>query len=185
MLRIVQVGMGGWGRDWAKHVLQPDNQIALLACVDATPLHWRWRAELGPQTHDYFENLADALSATDAETVLITANLPGHVPLAMEAVPRAGKHVLLEKPFAPSVAEAQQVVEFAAERNLKLMISQNYRFFPAVQAVRELVRSGDLAKSALFRSISVDMQIRRSARGISTTRCTSRFWLTWLSTIST
>jgi predicted dehydrogenase len=52
--------------------------------------------------------------------------------------------VLLEKPFAPSVAEAQQVVDLAAARQRVLMISQNYRFFPAVQAVRELVRSGSL-----------------------------------------
>ena len=89
--------------------------------------------------------------------MLITANLPGHVPLAVEAL-RAGKHVLLEKPFAPSVAEARQVVELAAQLDRVLMISQNYRFFPAVQTVRDLLRSGSLGEVG---AVSVDF--RRNA----------------------
>jgi predicted dehydrogenase len=136
MLRIIQVGMGGWGQDWARTVLQPDDGVELAACVDA------------------FQTLASAIAATGAEAVLITTNLPGHVPLAVEAL-RAGKHVLLEKPFAPTLAEARQVVELAEERGLVLMISQNYRFFPAVQVVRDLARSGTLGEIG---SISVDFR---------------------------
>lgn len=155
MLRIVQVGMGGWGRDWAKTVLQRDDDVALLACVDADPQSLDMaRRQLGLPAHSYFRSLTEALTTTDAEAVLITANLNGHVPLAIEAL-SAGKHVLLEKPFAPSVAEAQQVVNLAAEGNRVLMISQNYRFFPAVQAVRDLVRSGRLGKVG---SISIDFR---------------------------
>ncbi len=86
--------------------------------------------------------------------MLITANLPGHVPLAVEAL-RAGKHVLLEKPFAPSVAEGRQVVELAARQDRVLMISQNYRFFPAVRAVRELIRSGSLGEVG---AVSIDFR---------------------------
>lgn len=144
MLRIIQVGMGGWGRDWAKHVILPDETVALVACVDADPAALELaRRQLDLPAERTFAGLAAALAATDAEAVLITANLPGHVPLAGEAL-HAGKHVLLEKPFAPSVAEARQVVEIAAARDRVLMISQNYRFYPAVQAVRALVREGSL-----------------------------------------
>jgi predicted dehydrogenase len=155
MLRLIQVGMGGWGRDWAKRVLQHDDEVALLACVDADAASLALaRKQLGRSAHGYFESLAAAFAATDAEAVLITASLPGHVPLAVEAL-RAGKHVLLEKPFAPSVAEARQVVELAAEQDCVLMISQNYRFFPAVQTVRDLVRSGSLGEVG---SVSVDFR---------------------------
>jgi predicted dehydrogenase len=119
------------------------------------------RQQLGLPAHSYFESLDAALAATDADAVLITADLSGHVPLAVEAL-SAGKHVLLEKPFAPSIAEARQVVDLASERNLVLMISQNYRFFPAVHAVRELVRSGSLGEVG---SISVDF--RRYANAAS------------------
>src|SRR5205809_99772 len=122
MLQIIQVGMGGWGRDWARTVLQPDDQVALLASVDADAASLALaREQLKLPSHSCFESLAAALAATDAQAVLITANLPGHVPLAVEAL-RAGKHVLMEKPFAPSVAEARQVVELAAQLDLVLMI---------------------------------------------------------------
>jgi predicted dehydrogenase len=155
MLRIIQAGMGGWGRDWAKMVLQRDNEVDVLAYVDADPATLALaRKELELPAGSCFENLGDALSAVDADAVLITANLPGHVPLATEAL-RADKHVLLEKPFAPSLAEAQEVVDLAASRNLLLMISQNYRFFPAVQAVRDLVRSGSLGDVG---AVSIDFR---------------------------
>src|ERR1044072_2104531 len=113
MLRIIQAGMGGWGRDWAKHVLRTYKGVTLAACVDGDPASLALaRQELGLPAKKCFESRAAALKAVDAEAVLVTANLPGHVPLATEAL-LAGKHVLLEKPFAPSMAEARQVVELA------------------------------------------------------------------------
>ena len=160
MLRIIQVGMGGWGRDWAKRVLQPDAEVALVGCVDADPITLALaRNQLDLPPASCFESLTGALQAVDAEAVLITANLPAHVPLAVEAL-RAGRHVLLEKPFAPSVDEARDLVELAARNSLVLMVSQNYRFYPAVQAVRDLVCSGSLGQVG---AVSVDF--RRYANG--------------------
>ena len=160
MLRIIQAGMGGWGRDWAKSVMKKDGQVSLVACVDAEPTSLALaRKELDLPPQSYFTSLAAAMEAVDADAVLVTANLPGHVPLALEAL-GAGKHVLLEKPFAPSLDEARKVVEAAEKQHRVLMISQNYRFFPAVQAVRELLRSGSLGEVG---AVSVDF--RRNANG--------------------
>src|SRR4051794_12148934 len=111
MLRIIQAGMGGWGRDWARTVLQPDDEVEVVASVDADAASLALaREQLDLPASSCFESLSVALKAVDAEAVLITASIAGHVPLAMEAL-KAGKHVLLEKPFAPSVDEARQVVE--------------------------------------------------------------------------
>ena len=154
-IRLVQVGMGGWGRNWATNVIQPSEEVALVACVDLN-------AEMLVQTQQLlnmpeercFQSLQSALAAVEAEAVLITGNLPAHVPLALEAL-QAGKHVLLEKPFAPTLAEAQQVVAMAANQNRVLMISQNYRFFPAVQAVIALIREGKLGEVG---SVTIDFR---------------------------
>ncbi len=155
MLRIIQAGMGGWGRDWANHVLRPEDNVTLVACVDAGPRSLALaREQLNLSEDRCFDSLGRALESVEAEAVLVTANLGGHVPLALEAL-RAGKHVLLEKPFTPSVGEGRQVVEVAAERERVLMISQNYRFFPAVQGVRELVRSGSLGEVG---AVSIDFR---------------------------
>lgn len=139
-LRLIQVGMGGWGRNWAKNVLQPDPNVKLVACVDMAPtMLQQAQQELGIEAGICFPTLEAALNVVECDAVLVTTTLPAHVPVAQAAL-EAGKHVLVEKPFAPSTHEAQQLVELAAQRQLLLMVSQNYRFFPAVEVVRGLIQ---------------------------------------------
>lgn len=146
-VRFIQVGMGGWGRDWASFAIPRVDEVAPVAWVDASAETLALaRERLGLPEDRCFPSLEQAFAAVDADAVLITASLPGHVPLAQAAL-EAGKHVLIEKPFAPTLAEAQQLIDTANRRGRVLMISQNYRFFPAVRAAASLVRErtmGDL-----------------------------------------
>jgi predicted dehydrogenase len=159
-LRIIQVGLGGWGQDWNRNVLQPSADIELVGVVeqDAATLA-QARQRLGLAAERCFGTLAEALQATDAEAVLITAWLGAHIPVALAAL-AAGKHVLVEKPFAATVAEAQEAVEVAEARGLVLMVSQNYRFYPAVRAAAALLREGLLGPVS-----AVQIDFRRFANG--------------------
>ncbi|MFB6139350.1 MAG: Gfo/Idh/MocA family protein [Halosimplex sp.] len=89
---------------------------------------------------------------TDHETFLREADidavdvaLPHHVhyPVAKAAL-EAGKHVLVEKPLAPDLADCVDLVESAAERDLTLMVGQMQRFHPPYRALKERVDAGDL-----------------------------------------
>lgn len=143
-VRLLQVGLGGFGRSWAAEVVPSVHGAVLAGCVDVDPAALEGARSLTSLHADrYFSSLEDALAATEADAVLITAPLQAHVPAALAAL-EAGKHVLMEKPFAPSLGEAQTVVDSAAARGLVMMISQNYRFFPAVRAVTSLVERGSL-----------------------------------------
>ena len=143
-LRLVQVGMGGWGRDWAKHVLPKVPQVEVVAHVDAAAqVLADAQAAVGFPDGTAFASLSQALNVVEADAVLVTVPLAAHVAVAIEAL-EAGKHVLVEKPFAPSVADAQRVVDAADAAGLKLMVSQNYRNFPAPRAVAELIAGGEL-----------------------------------------
>jgi len=138
--------MGIHGRDWAARVLPAVPAVELAGCVDPDPTARKLTRKLiGLPPRRLFARLEEALAALQPDAVLVTAILPGHVPVAAAAL-AAGKHVLVEKPFAPSVFEAQKLVQMAAERGLTLMVSQNYRFFPAVLTVADLVRSGQLGE---------------------------------------
>jgi len=143
-LRIVHVGLGGWGRDWATHVVPQVKEVEPVAWVDAdkSTLAAAQKSLRLPVDRCY-PTLAAAVEAVAADAVLITTQIGAHVPVAVEAL-EAGKHVLVEKPFAPSVAEARQAVEAAEARGLVLMVSQNYRFFPAPRAVADLIANGEL-----------------------------------------
>ncbi len=153
-LRIIQVGMGGWGRSWGAIVRRSD-EVELVACVDTDPEILALAcSELGMPEERRFAALELALAGVECDAVLITTALAAHVPVALAAL-AAGKHVLLEKPFAPTLAEARRVVEAAAAAGRTLMISQNYRFFPASRTVAALVREGTLGPVG---SVSIDFR---------------------------
>ena len=143
-VRLIQVGLGGWGSDWAKNVVAPYQDVETVAWVEIVPEALQAaQKRLALPADRCFTLLSDALEAVESDAVLITASLPGHVPNALLAL-QAGKHVLLEKPFAPTMEEALQVVELAEQRGLILMISQNYRFYPAIEIVTALVQQQEL-----------------------------------------
>ena len=157
-MRIVQVGLGGFGRDWAKNVIPrvPEVEVVGTADVFAGSRELAIAARLTTAERCYATTEA-ALDATEPEAVLVTASLVGHVPAARAAL-TSGRHVLIEKPFAPSVAEAEELVALADAQGLTVAVSQNYRFFPAVQAVQRIVAEqtyGDLHAVAVdFRQLS-------------------------------
>src|SRR6266446_10164649 len=123
-IRLVQVGMGSWGENWGTHVIQQSGDVELVACVDLDAgMLEQARQLLNLPAERCFLTLESALASVETDAVLITASLPAHVPVALESL-NAGKHVLLEKPFAPTVAEAQQVVETAAQRSRVLKLRQ-------------------------------------------------------------
>src|SRR5262249_12349748 len=90
-----------------------------------------------------YPTLAAAVNAVAADAVLITTQVGAHVPVAVEAL-EEGKHVLVEKPFAPSVAQARQAGEGAPAPRPTPVGRQNYRFFPAPRAVAGLIAKGEL-----------------------------------------
>jgi predicted dehydrogenase len=154
-LRMIQVGMGGWGQNWHLNILRPSADVEVVACVDIDPAMLALAQQrLALPAERCFASVGAALDAVAADAVLITAALPGHVPTALAAL-AAGKHVLLEKPFAPSLAEARRVVEAAEASGRVLMISQNYRFFPAARAAAALVCEGALGPVG---AVSIDFR---------------------------
>lgn len=162
-LQLVQVGFGGWGRDWAAHV-RATPEVRVVGAVDAVPGAVRAAGSLyGLPAAACFTSLTDALATTDAAAVLITAGAAAHAPLALAAL-KAGKHVLVEKPFALTLSDAQALVDAATARNRTLMVSQNYRFFPAAWAVRELVAEGAVGElGSVYADFRVDMAGRLPA----------------------
>jgi predicted dehydrogenase len=154
--RIVQVGLGRWGLDWATKVLPEVGAVDLVGCVDEDPQALDNACGSGiVDIGDCFESFEAAHANLDFDAVLVTTQLTGHAPVVRHAL-GAGKHVLVEKPFAQSVSEGEDLVALAASVNCTLMVSQNYRYFPAVRAVQELVQL-----LALGKLLNVEIDFRR------------------------
>jgi len=154
-LRLLQVGLGPHGRNWARQVIPNVPEVELVACVDKDPYALdtlREEAKVAPEL--CFESLKEAISATQPEAVLNTTALSAHVPITTMALD-AGLHVMVEKPFAPSLALAEPLVDTARERDLVLMVSQNYRHFPAPRVIASMVHESALGK---LYEVSIDFR---------------------------
>ncbi|MGI9597576.1 MAG: Gfo/Idh/MocA family oxidoreductase [Acidimicrobiales bacterium] len=103
-------------------------------------------AELGDPPH--FRDFSQALADTRPDAVAIASFTETHVPYTTAAL-EAGCHVFVEKPLAASVAEAQGLVDLAADRSLVLVVGYILRHHPSWQAFIELAK--DLGKPLVMR----------------------------------
>jgi predicted dehydrogenase len=142
-LRVGLLGFGYWGPNLAR-VFSSTPGAELTHVADLNEQRCAVALQRYPTvtvTRDYRAILHDP--AIDA--VVISTPVVTHHALAKTAL-EAGKHVLVEKPLATSVAEAAELASIADQRRLTLMVDHIFLYEPAVRYLREVVRSGALGE---------------------------------------
>jgi predicted dehydrogenase len=81
----------------------------------------------------------------EIDLVVVATPNESHFPLAAAAL-RAGKHVVVDKPFTLTLAEARELVKIAAEHKRLLSVFQNRRWYSEVLATRAVLESGVLGQ---------------------------------------
>ncbi len=111
--------------------------------------------KLEPGSFRAFRDYAAMLADPDIRAVDICAPTLAHHDLAIAAL-RAGKHVLCEKPFARTAAQAREMAAVAAESNRILMPAMCLRFFPEWVWVKTAIADGRFGQvlSARFRRVA-------------------------------
>ena len=103
------------------------------------------RMHLDYPTIRSYPSVAAVLADSTIELVVVNTPSNTHFDLASQAL-RAGKHVLLEKPVATSVAQLQELLALAQQQGRQLLSYQNRRWDSDFQAVRRVVESGQLGQ---------------------------------------
>jgi predicted dehydrogenase len=101
-------------------------------------------------------NPADVLNSPEIDAVAIVTPITYHFPLAKKALEN-GKHVFVEKPFTAKVSEAEELIELAERKNLKIMVDHTFLFNGAVRKIRELITSGVLGGLYYYDSTRVNL----------------------------
>jgi predicted dehydrogenase len=96
------------------------------------------------------------LIKADLDAVAIATPVQAHYVLAKAAL-EAGKHVLVEKPITRRADRARELVDLAASRGLTLMVGHTFVYNPAVEAVREIIQSGELGTIFYLNSTRVNL----------------------------
>ncbi len=137
------IGLGWFGEVHADNVADmPD--IDLVALCTRRPQRLAEVADrLGVERRytDYGELLADPT----VDAVSITTHVHDHRDIAIDAL-RSGKHVLLEKPMAPTTADCDRIIEAAQQRDSLLMVGHICRFDPRVMLAKEAIDQGRIGK---------------------------------------
>lgn len=88
-----------------------------------------------------YRDAAEMFAKEELDFVDIVTTMPSHEALVLQAA-RAGCHVIVQKPFAPSWRACVTMVEACREAGVTLMVHENFRFQTPLLAVREVVDSG-------------------------------------------
>lgn len=150
IIGVAVVGCGGIAHShaWALSVM-PEARLVAVVDIDegrARDFAQRYRADA------HLTDIDQALRRDDIEGIVITTANDQHAPLAIRALD-AGKHVLVQKPMAMTLAEADRMVAAADRSGKTLMVSFFEFFHPAFKRAREIIDQGSIGDIFLFKAI--------------------------------
>jgi len=154
MINVGVIGCGYWGPNLIRNFVMCSETELVWAC-DLDEI--RLQKVLRPypsirQTTD----IKDVLADDGVDAIAIATPVHTHFPIA-KACLESGKHVLIEKPLASSVAQGEELVNLAEKNNLRLMCDHTFCYTGAVRKIREIVKSGALGDLHYFDSVRVNL----------------------------
>lgn len=154
MIRVGIIGFGYWGPNIVRNFCANDRCRVVKICeLSQSALD---RAGKAYPSIDRTSDFRDLLSATDIDAVAIVTPVSTHFELAKSAL-QNGKHVFIEKPFTANSSQAEELVELADRKNLRIMVDHTFLFCGAVRKIKELVDGGQVGKIYYYDSMRVNL----------------------------
>lgn len=155
-LKVGVIGAGAWGKNHVR-TLAGMADVELAAVCDANP---KTRERLVAQYPGVFITDQPAELFARVEAVVIAAPAPAHAALTLEAI-AARLPVLVEKPFALTVADAERMAETAMKHGVPLLVGHLLVHHPIIALLHERLRDGSLGTPYYLYSQRVNLgQVR-------------------------
>jgi len=136
------IGAGAFGAQHARALFARDDvKLVAAARTNEQALNTFVKQYGGVGYTDYHDLLGD--DAVDC--VVIATPLHRHTEIAIAAA-RAGKHILLEKPLAPSLDACIQIIEAIDSAGIKFMVGHVNHFVPAYQVAKQMLDAGEMGE---------------------------------------
>jgi predicted dehydrogenase len=154
MVGVGVIGYGYWGPNIVRNLLALADARVVGIC-DKNPAALR-RAEGINHGTRLASDPQEIFSSPDIDAVAVVSPVWTHYQLAKAALEH-GKHIFVEKPFTRTVAEAEDLIEIAQKKNLKIMVDHTFLFTGAVRKIRQLVDDGTLGSLYYYDSTRVNL----------------------------
>ena len=154
MMNVGVIGVGYWGPNMIRNFnTHPETNVIMCADLKKDRLtNIQSSYPTIQTTTDYNE----ILSRDDISIVVICTPVFSHYEIAKAAL-NAGKHVLIEKPMTSTSMQAEELVELAKSKDLKIFVDHTFLFTGSVKKIKEVVANGTLGDLYYFDSVRVNL----------------------------
>lgn len=154
MIRVGVLGYGYWGPNIVRNFHAQEQAEVVLVCDKSLKAGERLKKVYPTIPFTTDEN--EMLRSAKVDAVCVITPVATHYSLAKRALEN-GKHVFVEKPFTCSSAQAEELIELADRKNLKIMVDHTFLFTGAVKKIRQLVDEGTLGRLFYYDSLRVNL----------------------------
>jgi predicted dehydrogenase len=154
LIRVGVIGYGYWGPNIVRNFHNVENCCVAAVCDrSAAALSRVHKAYPGVKVTTDF---SDLLTSPQIDAIAVVTPVWTHFELAKSALEN-GKHVFVEKPFTCTTQQAEELIELADRKNLRIMVDHTFLFSGAVTKIRQLVDGGVLGDLYYFDSTRVNL----------------------------
>jgi predicted dehydrogenase len=154
MIRIGVIGYGYWGPNIVRNFHAHEGSEVVLVCDKSAKC--QERLHKAHPSIAFSTDANDILKSPNIDLVAIVTPVWAHYELAKAALEN-GKHIFVEKPFTCSVQQAEELVELADRKKLKIMVDHTFLFTGAVKKIRQVVDAGELGDLYYYDSLRVNL----------------------------
>lgn len=142
-INVGVVGLGYWGPNLVRNFRSlPDCTLKVMCDLNGERLAHLKTLYPEVEGEKSFEKL---IARSDIDAIVIATAVRFHFPMAKAAL-LAGKHTLIEKPLAASVAECQELIDIARQKGLVLMVGHTFLYSSPVRKIKEIIDNGDVGE---------------------------------------
>jgi predicted dehydrogenase len=154
VVSVAVVGCGYWGPNLIRNFAAcPDTRLTAVCDKDPDRLRKALAAYPAVEPVADFHEL---LGRDDIDAVAIATPVSTHFPLGLAAL-QAGKHVLVEKPIAANVRQAEQLVRLAADQRRILMVDHTFVYSGPVRLIKKLIDTGEIGEVYFVDSVRINL----------------------------
>jgi predicted dehydrogenase len=148
------IGYGYWGPNIVRNLTSlEDSQVVAIAEMS---LSARNRAQKAYPGIHVTSDASEVLTSTKIDAVAVVTPVWTHYELARAALEN-GKHVFVEKPFTSNTEQAEELINLAQRKNLKIMVDHTFLFTGAVKKISQLLDEGTLGKLYYYDATRVNL----------------------------
>jgi predicted dehydrogenase len=154
VLGVGVVGYGYWGPNVVRNFHAQENSRVVMVC-DRRPDALARVSRAYPEI-EVVNDLDLVLHSPAIDVVAIVTPVMTHYELAKTALEN-GKHIFVEKPFTFNSRQAEELIELADRKHLKIMVDHTFLFTGAVRKIKQLLDAGELGDLYYYDTMRVNL----------------------------